>query len=241
MSTQNAAPKFEMPLVPNPKEADKLVRSLITQSADLTIADDDGYLASWALVERHDQAIAKVGEWFNPFVSGLNQLHKMAIALRDQFMDPLVASKDRLLAERKRHRTAQERLAQEKRDRDAEILRKAQAKDLEKEAKKLERAGDSETAGVLREQAKTMPPPAMPVAPAVPKQAGSVQTTRWIATVTDYDLVPIEYRTLDHTKKTERALIDSKIQGVVSKLGNQIKIAGVEIVKDSSEHSRAVR
>lgn len=232
-------PKFEVPPIPNSKEADKLIKPLISQSADLMIKDEDGYLASWALIEQHDNAIAKIGEWFNPFVNGLHQLHKMAVALRAQFLEPVIGSKNRLFSERKRYRAEQERIAQEKRDRDAEILRKAQAKEMEKEAKKLEKAGEVETATVLREQAKTLPAPVIPIAPA-PRQEGSVLTTRWIATITDYEAVPIEYRTLDHTKKTERELIDSKIQGVVSKLGNQIKIAGVEIRQETIEHSRAV-
>lgn len=237
----NAFAEFKLPAVPNVKEATKLAAPIIDQARELKISDDDSYIASWALIERHDAAIAKVGEWFDPFVTGLYQLHKMAVGLRDQFLDPLLASKNRLLAERKRHRIAQEAAAQKKRDADAEILRKQQAADLLKEAKKIERTGDIETATVLREQAATLPAPIMPVAPVVPKQTGSVEKTRWIATVKDYDLVPIEYKTLDHTKKTERALIDSKIQGVVAKLGNQIKIVGVEILQDSSEHSRAVR
>lgn len=241
MNTQTVTPKFQIPVVPNQKEADKLVRPLVAQSADLVIKDEDGYLASWALIERHDAAIAKIGQMFDPFVDGLHKLHKMSIWLRAEFLNPVIDSKKRLLGIRKEYRTKQERIAQEKRDRDAEILRKAQANDLVKEAKQLEKSGETEAAAVLREQAKTMPAPVIPVAPAVPKQAGSVQKIRWIATVTDYELVPIEYKTLDHTKKTERELIDSKIQGVVDKLANLIKIPGVDITKDESEHSRAVR
>src|SRR6267142_4983979 len=155
----NALAEFKLPAVPNLTQANKLSVPIIDQARDLAIKDDDSYIASWALIERHDQAIAKVGEWFDPFVSGLNQLHKMAVALRAQFIDPLVASKNRLLAERKRHRTEQDVIAQKKRDADAEILRKQEAAALLKEAKKIEKSGDVETATVLREQAATLPAP----------------------------------------------------------------------------------
>jgi len=116
----NALTEFKLPAVPNVKEATKLATPIIDQARELKISDDDSYIASWALIERHDAAIAKVGEWFDPFVTGLHQLHKMAVGLRDQFLDPLLASKNRLLAERKRHRIAQEAAAQKKRDADAE-------------------------------------------------------------------------------------------------------------------------
>jgi len=236
MSTQ----QFVLPSAPDQKQAALLVKSLTKQAENYKITDEDGFIASWALVERHDQAIAKIGEWFNPFVDGLHKLHKMAIALRAQFLDPIVASKKALLGERGRYRTEQERQKRIEADKQAEILRKAQAKELTQEAKKLEKAGETEAATVLREQAATLPPPVVAIAPAVQKQEGSVLKTRWIATITNYDLVPIEYKTLDHTKETERRLIDGKVQGVVAKLGNQIKISGVDIRQETSEHSRAV-
>jgi hypothetical protein len=241
MSMQNIIPKFEIPSMPNTRETDKLTKPILEQAIELKIKDEDGYIVSWAFIEAHDKAIAKIGEQFDPFVAGLHGLHKMAVALRARFLDPVLASKDRLLALRKEYRIEQERQTRIKADHDAEILRKAQQKDFEKEAKQLEKVGQTEAAAVIREQAKTLLPPVVFAAPAVPKQSGSVEKTRWIATVTNYDLVPIEYKTLDHMKKAQRELIDSKIQGVVDKLGDQIKIAGVEIRKDSSEHSRAVR
>jgi len=241
MSTQVVLPKFEVPPVPDSTQTDKLTKPLIAQSIELRITDDDTFIAAWALVERHDEAIKKVGEWFDPFVDGLHKMHKAAVALRNQFLTPLEESKKRLLAARVSYRAEQDRLARERAEFQAEILRKQQAAELLKEAKKLEKSGDIESAAVVREQAKTMPAPVVAVESIVPKQAGSVEKTRWIATVTSYELVPIEYRTLDPTKKTERELIDSKIQGVVANLGNTIKIPGVDIRKDTTEHSRAVR
>jgi hypothetical protein len=226
-----STPQFTLPSTPDQKQAAVLVKSLTKQAENYQITDEDGFIASWSLVERHDQAIAKIGEWFNPFVDGLYKLHKMAIALRAQFLDPIVASKRALLGERQSYRTKQNRLAQEKADRDAETLRQAQAKELQKEAKKEERAGNVEVATVLREQAKTLPPPVVPVMPATPKQEGSVVKKSWKFRIDNEAIVPNEYRTVD----------ESKIRKVVNALGDKANIAGVSVWEEEKEHSRAVR
>jgi hypothetical protein len=237
----NALAEFKLPAVPNQKEATKLAVPLIDNARELKITDEDGYLASWALIERHDAAIKKIREMFDPFVDALHKLHKMAVGLRSQFLDPVLASKNALLGKRGIYRQEQERIAQKKRDADAEILRKAQQKDLQKEAKQLEKVGNVEAAAVVREQAAALPAPVMPVVPAVQKQAGSVEKEVWKFAVDDYALVPDAFRLLDPTKKTERELIDSKINAVVSKLGDKMPIAGVRIWPVKVEHSRAVR
>ena len=226
-----STPQFVLPSAPDQKQAAILVKSLTKQSEGYIIKDEDGFVASWALIERHDAAISKIGEWFNPFVDGLYKLHKMAIALRAQFLDPIVASKKTLLAERMKYHNEQARKKQEEADRAAELLKKQQAKDLEKEAKKLEKSGDVETATVLREQATELPLPVVPVAPAVPKQEGSVVKKSWKFAITNEALVPIEYRTVD----------ESKVRKVVNALGDRANIPGVRVWQETAEHSRAVR
>jgi len=226
-----STPQFVLPSAPDQRQAALLVKSLTKQSEGYVITDEDGFIASWALIERHDAAITKIGEWFNPFVDGLHKLHKMAIGLRAQFLDPIVNSKRALLGERAKYRTEQERAKKEKADRDAEILRKAQAKELEKEAKKIEKSGDVETASVLREQAATLPAPIVPIAPAVSKQAGSVLKASWKFAVDNEAIVPHEYFTLD----------ESKIRRVVNALGDKANISGVRIWQETAEHSRTSR
>jgi len=224
-------PQFALPSQPDQRQAAALVKNLTTQAAGFIVKDEDAFIASWALIERHDAALKKIGEWFDPFVEGLYKLHKMAINLRDQFLDPVLASKKALLAERMRYHTAQAKLKKEQADRDAETLRRQQAKDLEKEAKKLEKTGDVEAATVVREQAKTLPPPVVPAAPAVPKQAGSVLKTTWKFRVENEAIVPNEYRMVDV----------SKIRRVVTALGDKANIPGVKVWSETAEHSRAVR
>jgi|HubBroStandDraft_1064217.scaffolds.fasta_scaffold06463_15 hypothetical protein len=231
MSTQAQQPQFALPTIPNQKEASTLVRSTMNEAAGLAIKDEDGFIASWALVDRHDQAIRKIEEMFNPFVDGLHKLHKMAIGLRDQFLIPVKQSKNAILGARQTYRIEQERLKKIEADKQAEILRKAQAKEMEKEAKKLEKTGDVEAAQVVREQAAVMPAPVVPIAPATPKQEGSVVKKTWKFAVDNEALVPIEYRTVD----------ESKIRKVVNALGDKASIPGVRVWQETSEHSRAIR
>lgn len=223
--------QFKLPAIPNQREAAKLGSSVIDNARSLKIKDDDSFVASWALIERHDTVLKKIHEMFDPFVDGLHKLHKMAVSMRNQFLEPIVGSKEMLLHERGVYRREQERKAQEKRDHDAEVLRKQQAKELKQEAKREEKAGNTEAATVLREQAATLPPPVMPVAAAVPKQAGSVVKPVWKFAIENEALVPAEYRVVD----------ESKIRKVVNALGSAANIPGVKVWQETTEHSRAVR
>lgn len=241
---------FVVPSVPDQAIAKKKADALIARTADLTIRDEDDYIASWPLVEQHDLAIQFIrkgdGKFpgFDGFVAGLDKLHKMAIALRSPFVNSLQASKDQLLLKRGQYREEQDRIARKKAAEESVALLKQQQAELAREAKKLEKVGEVEAAAVLREEAKTMPAPAVAVEQ-LTRSSGSVSTSvltpKWEVVSTNYDMVPIEYKTLDPTKKGERDIIDSKIRTVISKLGNAIKIPGVEVRNVMSESSRAVR
>lgn len=223
-------PAFELPAVPNLTDIEKVAKPVITQAADLIIKDEDGYIAAWSLVEMHDRAIATITEKRDPFVQGLHKLHKMALHLFDPWLEPLTASRQRLLDERTRYRIEQETAAKKARDAEAERIRKETARQLEADAKKLQKR-DPETAAVLREQAKNVPPPNLPTAPAVSRQAGSVITERWKCEVFDPELVPREL--------CEPAL--KKINSMVTALGDKANIPGVRVWKETSESSRTVK
>jgi hypothetical protein len=234
-TVQQTAPK-----APDTALIEKLTKPLLTQSASFKIGNEEGFIASWALVERHDVALRRIGEMFDPFVDGLHKMHKAAIELRGKFLGPVKASKDALMRSRTSFRIEQERLAKIEADKKAEEQRKLEQKELAKEAKKLERAGNTEDAERIRETAAQFPLAAVP-ARELPKQAGSVESQPWEFEVENYDLVPIEFRTLDPGKKGERDLIDSKLRAVVSKLGTAMVIPGVKVWRGRREHSRTVR
>lgn len=224
-------PDFNVPAIPDQKKADALVKRLQIAPAIVVIEDEDTFLASWPTIQRHDEALAKIGEMFDPFVNGLHKMHLMACNLRAQFLDPVAASKKAWLRGRMAYTERKELAAKLKRDADAELLRKAQAKELEKDAKKLEKRGDVESAAVLREQAANVPTPSLPIRPATPKQEGSVVTGRWKYEIENPDEVPREF--CDPTP--------SKINKVVTALGDKIKIPGVRVWYEKSESSRGVK
>lgn len=225
----STTPPFEWPIIPDQRSAEKLTKPVIAQAADLIIKDEDANIAAWSLVERHDQALAKIGEMFDPFVDGLHKLHKMAVQLRNNFLEPVTKSRQRLLDERTRWRIEQETAKRKEREADAERIRKETAKRLLEDAKKLQKR-DPDTATVLREQAKNVPTPTLPPAP-VTRQAGSVLTTRWKCEVFDPELVPREL--------CEPAL--KKINSMVTALGDKANIPGVRVWKETSESSRTVK
>lgn len=244
MTTTPQAPTFEISAIPDQKKADELTKELLAH--DFEITDDDMYIASWPIVQKHDAVIAKLtkGEpgfvGFDGFVNGLHQLHKSAVQLREQFVGPLTRSKKRWLDRREAYnakKTAEKKRAD---DAAAEILRKEAAKQLEKDARKFEKSGDVESAAVMREQAKTMPAPSIPWSRPLEKQAGEVEKSGWEFAVDDFEQVPDAYKLLDHTKKGERELIESKIRAVTSKLGDKIAIPGVRVWSSKSTSSRRV-
>lgn len=238
------AKDFDPPVVPDQVQADTIVKNLLAH--DFEITDDDMYLASWPIVQRHDAVLAKltVGEpgfvGFDGFVNGLHKLHKSAVQLRAQFVDPIVRSKQKWLDRRRAYSNKKEEEARKANEAAAEILRKEQAKQLERDAKKIEKQGNVEAAAVLREQAKTMPTPTLAFTRPLEKQKGEVETPRWEFEVENFEQVPDAYRLLDHTKKGERELIESKLRAVISKLGNAIQIPGVRVWSTTSVSSRKV-
>jgi len=221
---------FAITAQPDSSAAEKLSKPILGQKFE--IVDDDTLIAAGSVVRRHDEVIKKLTEGdgekflgFDGFVNGLYKMHKSAVQLRNQFVQPLVDSKTAWLRRIQTFTAKRDAEAAKRRELAAEALRKEEAKALEKD----DRQGEPEAAAVLREQAATLPVPTLPVERATPKLTGSVETPTWKFSVADYSKVPIAYRTLDPTKKTEREIIDSKIRAVVNKLGNTLPIEGVEV------------
>lgn len=221
---------FKLPPVPNQAALQKQMKPLLDQSVPFEIKSEDHFVAAWALIERHDVALKRVHELFDPFVSAADKLHKMAVDLRKQFLTPLENSKKALLGRRMIYRQKQEAKALYDAAKARELLEKEQKKELLTEAKKAEKKGDTEIADLFRQQAETVKVPELPPAPAVPEQAGSVLRKRWLFEITDPDAVP-------------RNLCDptpSRIRKVVEALGDKHGIPGVRVWPDKSEHSRKV-
>lgn len=221
--------QWKIPTVPNEKALAKQRDSLLGQANSFSITSEDHFVASWAIVQRIDSAIASFDTAFEPLVAGLYRLHKLAIKLRDSFLDPLYAAKQRLMLLRRVYREDAEKAKAKADALAAKALQKAQDKELETQAKQLEKAGEPQAAIAVREQ-KGQAPLFFNSAPAVPKQEGSVIKKRWIYEVLDPDAVQREYCSPD----------PKKIRPVVESLGEACNIKGLRITLDESEHSRTV-
>jgi len=225
---EEAKAEFKLPLVPNQKQLFAVTRPLLTLADSLKVRNDQEFTGSWPLVGRIDRAILTVGETFDPFVQGLYRMHKMAVKLRAQFLEPLEAAKRHILEERQSYREEQEEAKQKEAQRAAELLQKEQQKELEREAKKLERRGDAEGASVFREQAATVPLPAILPEAAVPETEGSVVRKRWIFEIVDPLKVQRQYCSPDPTL----------IRPLVQSLGPACGIEGIVVTEERKEHSR---
>lgn len=222
--------EWKMPTVPDQKALTKRTLPLLDQAKNYEIKTEDHFVASWAIVSRHDQAIEKINEIFDPFTAGLYRLHKMALGMRDQFLKPLVDSKKALLGKRQLYRGLQEAAKKRQDEAAAKLLQAQQQKELEKQAKAAEKKGDTETAEEIREQKALLPMPYFAPTPAVPKQEGSVVRKRWLFEILEADAVEREYCSPD----------GKKIRPVVESLGPACKISGLRIWEEEKEHSRSV-
>ena len=227
---KQAIVEWKIPQAPDRKAIAKRAAPLLEQSKNYEIKSEDHFVASWTIVTRHDEAIAKIEEMFDPFVSGLHKLHKMAIAMRDEFLKPIVESKKALLGKRMLYRGLQEAAKKKADEAAALVLQKQTQKELERQAKAVEKKGDSETAEVLREHAAAVPLQFFSSGPAVPKQEGSVIKERWVFEIVDPAAVEREYCSPD----------PKLIRPVVEALGPACKISGLKITKEEKEHSRSV-
>ena len=222
--------KWQIPAVPDEKAITKQTAPLLGRANLLDIKSEDHFVTAGVLIQDLDKAIMTVEQPFDPFVAGLHHLHKMAIKLRDGFVDPLYAAKDRLLVLRKQYRDGQEEIKRKADAAAAKALQKAQQKELELQARAADRQGDKEVAAVLREQKEALPLPFMSTAPAVPKQDGFVIRERWIVVIDDAALVPREYCSPDL----------SLIRPVIERLGDKAAIPGVRAEPEKKEYSRGV-
>lgn len=221
---------WKIPEIPAEKALSKETTPLLGQANSLVIKSEDHFIASWAVVQQIDAAIMRVEAAFDPFVAGLYKLHKLAIKMRDSFVDPLYAAKQRLMTLRRAYREEQEEIKRKADEAAAEAIRKAQQKELERAAKSAEKQGQPEVAMALREEKASVRLTYFNPTPAVPKQEGSVIRERWVFEIIDPAAVEREYCSPD----------PKLIRPVVERLGPAAKISGIKIELEKSESSRTV-
>lgn len=221
---------WKIPNIPDKKEIEKHTAPLIERAGKFEITSVDHYTASAVIAQDLDKAIALVGMVYDPFVDGLHKLHKMAIALRGNFLNPLTAARKRMKDIRVEWQQKQEEIKRRAEAKLAEGLRKQQQKELEKQARAAEKSGEMEMAEVLRAQADTVPLPVMKSEPTVPKQEGFVVRKRWVFRIVNPEKVQRQYCTPDA----------KLIRPVVEAMGPASAIEGIEVWEETNEYSRGV-
>ena len=224
----NGSKTFLLPPVPDQRSLQAEVRPLVVLSGNYQITSEDHFVASTAVIKRIETAMDRVHEKYDPFCRGLDGLHKMAVALRQEFLGPLEGAKRFLFAERQSYRERQEAVRKREAEKAAEILQQQQRKELENEAKKMDKRGETETATLFRERARTVPLPQIAPLPAVPETEGSVLTDRWTFEIVNPDEVQREYCTPD----------PKLIRPVVNALGDKCNIKGIVVTQTTKEHFR---
>jgi hypothetical protein len=224
---------WHMPVVPKEDQIDKRCAPLLTQCAAIkSITSEDHFIAAGALIPRLDEATKWIEAVSDPFVKAMHALHKKAVAFRDRKLDPLSDQKERLLNLRLRWRQKQEEERSERDRAEAERLQKKAKEELRVAARIAQRAGDTETAEVMREAANNTPLPIVHSEPAVPKQEGMYIRERWVHKIVNPAAVKREYCSPD----------DAIIRPLVAKLGPAAveMIGGITVENEVKEHSRAV-
>lgn len=226
-----AIEQWAMPAVPKEDQIDKRTAGLQKQAAAIiAITSEDHFVAAGALIPRIDEAVKWIVAVSTPFVSAFDKLHKQAVAFRKRKLDPLEQHKSRLLGLRMGWRLKCEREQQERDRKVALALQKQGQRELKQAAKEAEKAGDTETAELFREQAAAAPVPIIHSEPAVPAQTGMYIKERYIYRIVNPAEVQREYCSPD----------DKLIRPVVESLGLQAPIKGIFVELEKKEHSRAV-
>src|SRR6266446_1108516 len=124
---------FAITAQPDSGAAEQLSKPILGQKFEIT--DDDTLIAAGSVVRRHDEIIKKLTEGdgekfvgFDGFVNGLYRMHKSAVQLRAQFVQPLIDSKTLWLKRIQAFTTKREAEAARVREIAAEAQRKLEAK-----------------------------------------------------------------------------------------------------------------
>jgi hypothetical protein len=192
---------------PSEVEVEKLVPRIVAQANEIVIQSQDDYDMTASFLQYLSRGMKAVSEKFDPTIDAAHKSHKAAIALKKEFMDPLVEAErttkrkmvsfdeERERQERERQRIAQEE-ARKKAEADAaEAARLAKEEADRKaaaalaEAAQLEAQGESHLAEIVlqaaAEEEKAAPVVVMPVAAPVvapisaPKTSGIAKTEDW--------------------------------------------------------------
>jgi len=218
----------ELVLPENLKEIEKERKSLIDEAESMQITDEDTYdHALWFRQEALKALSEKIHAVFDPVCEAAHQAHKRATTARKQQLAPIEAAYgivNRKINDWKAEQDRQRREREEKLR--AERMKQIEEMRRREEDIKLEQAQAAEAAGNEKEAEEILSMPSM-----VPDSVGPVQvrdaTKRegiqyreyWNYEVINPDVVPNEYKIVDH----------KKLGAVVRATKGNVSIPGVRI------------
>jgi len=208
------------------QQIERDVQIAVREAGEITIQDDRGLQNAGIFLVGLKGILKEISETFNGPIASAHKAHTDMLAAKKKHADPLLQAEravkggiGKYQTEQRKLREAEERKLREQAQKEEEDRRLAQAEELEQR-------GEPEAAEELVSQPVVAPPV---VLPGPPKVAGVSTRIAWKWRLTDFRLVPLEYRMLD----------EKKINAVVRAMGKQTSIPGIEVYPEEVVSARA--
>ena len=203
---------------------EKETADLITQSQSLVITNQLEYEDAATYLQSIKKMQKKVEESFNSIIQKAHEVHKEAIAKRDEHLDPLKEVEikvKKLLVDYKNEQDRKAREEQARLQRLADIEAEKERKRVQAQIDRAAASGKTEKVEALQEKIENIQPIEVPVvAPKVEAVKGLSFRDQWSAEVIDFKSLPNEY------KLPNQSMLDKHAQNTKG----SIPIPGVKFI-----------
>lgn len=208
-------------------DIEREVQLAVHDAADLVIKDDPGLESAGSFLVGIKTILKRIDETFDEPIKQAHTTHRAILAAKKKHAAPLAMAEVAIKAGIVTYRVQQRAIQEEREQRLREQARKKEEERMLAEAEELEASGKAEEAESLIEQPVYTPPIVLPKE----KKVHGISTSKlWKWRLTNFKLVPLEYRMLD----------EKKINGVVRSMGEQTNIPGIEVYCEEIVSARSV-
>lgn len=211
-----------------PSELRKFQARVLSMAQSLVIDTAEDYDFALTMRKQIDSNYRIVEEIHDKNVAKWKAGHSEACNDRRADLDPFEQA-DKLLEDKRLDwDDKQEAIAKEEETRRQKIAIEERHETAQAEALQYEAQGDHEAAEEVVHHAVTAPPPAVYVAPNIPKGKGAVKTERY------------DFRIVDESKIPRKHMVPNtkSIGAEVRSLGKKTDIPGIEVFPHKGEHIR---
>ena len=216
----------EMTLQVDTSAVEAAKMEVVKRADALSVITESDYQGAADMLRTIKTVSKKVDETFDPAIGAAHEAHRVAIATKKKFSEPLNAAEKTVKSKMSSWSMEQEKVRAAEQDRLRQIAYR------EAEDKRLAEASKLEAAGRKEEAMQTLDAPivAAPVvmAPAVPQTQGIAMKKVWKWEVENADLIPRAYLMTD----------DAKIGGVVRAMRGETSIPGIRVYEESNVSAR---